>query len=66
MPAEAAAATTEAEQGEWLRLVEAWFRLIPSYARTLAEHAFLAELDPQWHNPITVPAASRATMVRDR
>jgi hypothetical protein len=33
---------TEGERGDWLRIAKAWLRLIPSYARTGEEDAFLS------------------------
>jgi hypothetical protein len=39
---QATISATEAERDDWLRIAKAWLRLIPSYARTWEEDAFLS------------------------
>jgi len=39
---QATISATEAERGDWLRIAKAWLKLIPSYARTGEEDAFLS------------------------
>ena len=39
---QATISATEAERDDWLRIAKAWLRLIPSYARTGEEDAFLS------------------------